>query len=194
MKKRFLFAMAMLGMCVWCHAAQAQEAGNLESRVATLEKYVDQLAPQLNDFTRGLYRDLDQRMKVMADKVAVMNLVSQQFSRVSSNAGDFLVSIDRRERLDNGHRLVLKIGNPHAASFGDVRLRLYWGKNWDPKNVKPSYEEWRNSLVGAEYAFAGPLEPGVWTEVTVDLTYDPALPFEYLECEMQVGSVKLMAK
>jgi hypothetical protein len=194
MQKIFRYAIVGLLLCCFNHPAQAQDAANLEARVAALEKYVNELTPQLNDFTRGLYHDLDWRMKTMSDKVAVLNLVSQQFSRVSSNAGDLLVSIDRRERLGNGYRLVIKIGNPHAASFGDIRLRLYWGKNWDPKNLKPTYEEWRNSLTGAEYSFAGPLEPGMWTEVTVDLAYDSALPFEYIECEMQVGSIKLTTK
>jgi len=179
---------------VFAQEPVADKTAELEARVATVEDYVRKLSPQLTDFTKGLYADIDQRMKFMTDKTVVLNLVSKQFSKVTTNAGDFLIAVDRRERLDNAYRVVLKIGNPNNASYGDAKLRLFWGQSWDPSFVKPTYEEWRKSLRGAEYTFAGALEPGVWTEVIIDINAPQGEAFEYLECEMDVGTVKLLTK
>lgn len=172
----------------------AEKTDELERRLANLEGYIQGLPTQLTDFSKGIYSDLDQRMKFAADKVVGLNIVSKQFSKVETNAGDFLLAVDQREKTANGYRLVLKIGNPHSATYSNFKLRLFWGKNWDPSFVKPSYEEWRGSLVGAEYSFAGPAEPGVWTPVTVDLVAPAGQPFEYLECEMSVGAIELQMK
>lgn len=195
LSRSLLAGVVLLGLSV-C-AAMAQEgdkASELEARVANLEEFSRGLSPQLNDFSRGLYADIDQRMKVMSDKLVSLNLVSKQFSKIETNAGDFLIAVDRREKTDAGYKIIFKIGNPHSATYGDAKLKVWWGKNWDPTFVNPTYAEWRKSLSGAEFSYPGSIEPGVWTEIAVVLPEANDAVIEYLECEMSVGSVKLQAK
>ena len=171
-----------------------QKISQLEAQIGALEEYLQDLAPRLNSFSRDIYKNINERVRQVSDKVIAINPVSRKFNKIETNAGDFLLAVDDMEKINNGYRLTIKIGNPNSAIYEDVHLRIFWGRKWDPENVKPTYEEWRSSLTGAEYKFGGPLESGKWTEVVVDLTPAAATNFEYIECEMDVGTVKLLAR
>ena len=164
----------------------------LENRVAALEEYVKKLSPTMDEFSKVLVNNLDGQVKEATGRIAVLNPVNKMFTKIETNSGMFLISVKKMEKVDNGYRLVLEIGNPNAATYSGVKLRLHWGKKWDPTFVHPSYDEWRGSLKGAEYSYPGALESGQWTQISVDVVpAENTSQIERLECEMDVETVKL---
>ena len=93
------------------------------------------------------------------------------------------------EKTDKGYLLHLFVGNPYSVKYTGAKIRLHWGKKWDPSYAKLSFGGWRQSLVGAQYSFDGALEAGRWTEIAVDLS--PADSLEYVECEMSISTALL---
>ncbi|MFA5259768.1 MAG: hypothetical protein WC450_00910 [Candidatus Omnitrophota bacterium] len=171
-----------------------QKIAQLEAKIAAMEQYMEDLAPRLNNFSKDLYDTIDQRMRFSSDKVVVLNPISKKFMKIETNAGDFLIAVENMSKIRNGYRLTFRIGNPGTATISDIKLRLLWGRRWDPKNVRPTYEDWRKSLVGAEYTFNGTLTPNAWTQVSIDATPANIRQFDHLECEMTVGAVELMSQ
>ncbi|HPB68947.1 MAG TPA: DUF3251 domain-containing protein [Candidatus Omnitrophota bacterium] len=170
-----------------------QKISQLEAKVSAMEQYIEDLAPRLNNFSKDLYDTVDQRMRFSSDKVVVLNPISKKFVKIETNGGDFLIAVENMSKIRNGYRLTFRIGNPSVATISNIKLRLLWGKRWDPKNVRPTYEDWRKSLVGAEYTFNGTMAPNAWTQVSVDATPANIRQFDHLECEMTVGAVELMS-
>ena len=192
-----LLCSGLLGGAVPAYGADdftAQKVAQLEAKVAALEAYMEDLAPRLNNFSKDLYETIDQRMRFSTDKVVVLNPISKKFAKIETNAGDLLIAVENMSKIHNGYRLTFRIGNPSSATFSNIKLRLLWGRRWDPKNVKPTYEEWRKSLVGAEFTFGGSLAPHAWTQMSVDATPANIRQFDHLECEMTIGAVELMAQ
>lgn len=168
-----------------------KEIAELKDRVVSLEDYVNRLQPSLEEFSRHLLNQTDLKVKALSDKVIVLNPISKSVVKIESNSAAFLITVKEMEKLDNGARLHLQIGNPNAVTFNGVTLRMRWGHSWDPSFAQPTYEEWRSSLVEQEFAFEGDLPNGKWTEFAVDLV--PTVPgqLEYIECEMEVKNVML---
>ncbi len=185
----------ILGLTVLISADEYtdQKIAQIEAKVAALEQYMEDLAPRLNNFSKDLYDTVDQRMRFSSDKVVVLNPISKKFAKIETNAGDFLIAVENMTKIRNGYRLTFRIGNPNAATFSNIKLKLLWGRRWNPKNVKPTYEDWRKSLVGAEYNFNGALAPNRWTQVSVDATPANIRQFDHLECELSIGAVELLS-
>ena len=200
MKRMLLLTLLCFGMpavvtsVVGADEFTDQKIAQLEAKVAALEEYMEDLAPRLNNFSKDLYDTVDQRMRFSSDKVVVLNPISKKFAKIETNAGDFLIAVENMSKIRNGYRLTFRIGNPSTATFSNIKLRLLWGRRWDPKNVRPTYEDWRKSLVGAEFTFNGTLTPNAWTQVSVDATPANIRQFDHLECEMTIGSVELMSQ
>lgn len=165
----------------------------LETRVQALEEYSEKLQKSLNSFSQKLVNTVDEQLRAAAGETAVLNPISRKVTKIETNTGTFLVSIQKTEKLSNGdgYRLYLQVGNPHGATYGDVKIRLYWGTKWDPSYQNVPYEEWRNSLTGGEYVYNGLLESGVWTDIAVDLIPAAYNQLQYVECQMEVNTVKL---
>ena len=196
---------AVLIIGLWSAApAAAQDAAvtalerrmeHLETRMGVLEGYLDELAPRLNSFSSELYKSVDQRLELATGQVAALSPISRKFTKIQTNAGTFLLAIADTEKLANGYRLTLKIGNPNAAVYSGARFKDFLGPGLGSQETwRPTYvEEWRQSLAGAEFSYKGDLVPGVWTQVIVDLVPATASQFEYIECQMEVDGVQLAA-
>jgi hypothetical protein len=168
-----------------------QRLSLLESRIQALETYIQNLQPTLNQFSGDLLTNVEQRVDAGTGKVIVLNPISKNFSKIVTNTGTFLISVQKVQKLTDGYRLYLHIGNPNAVTCSGLKLTLSWGKKWDPTFVKPSYEEWRASLVGAEFSYPGDLPSGAWTEVAVDLKPASYDQLEYIECRMDINAIKM---
>ena len=161
----------------------------LEARVQALENYIDKLPSTMKDFSKSVTNNMDMRVKEATSDVILLNPVSNKFSKIETNVGTFLISVNRMEKTDKGYLLYLFVGNPYAIKYTGAKIRLLWGKKWDPSYAKISFEGWRQSLTGAQYSFDGALDPGKWTEIAVDLS--PVESLEYVECEMSVATAML---
>ncbi len=195
MRKLVIFTLSFIFIANILKTTEAQQEwqkiDDLERKVEALEKYIEKLRPTLDGLTKNLLENIDERMEALADKVIVLNPVSKKFSKIETNAGEFLLAVHKMEKIENGYRLVLHIGNPNQAVYGGVKLKLRWGKKWEASFIKPTYEEWRRSLTIGQYSYLGSLESGRWTEVTVDLVPAQFQQIEYIECEMEVNTIQL---
>ena len=193
----------------WADENQLQ---NMDARLRTIENYLETLRPTLLNFsgniqeglasytreleknldayTQQLQESLDDQLAGQQDRKVILDTRSHAFQKVVTNTGIFLISVDKMEAVSNGYRLYLQIGNINYADFRNFTLRLIWGAPWNAGS-KLSREQWRQSLMGAEYSFEGRLEKGKWNSVEVDLIPASAQQMEYIECEMGVASIEL---
>jgi len=193
-------------------AFSQQQETELEWRVQKLEKYVETFQPtiralsnnlnesileytkdlesSLESYSQKLQINLDERLNNINRKVAVLNPYSKSYQSIETGTGIFLISVGKIEPLATGTRLHLNIGNPNYADYRDFKIKLVWGKKWGG-GFNTTYEQWRQSLSGAEYTFQGKLEKGKWNTVVVDLSSTDGGRLNYLECEMSVSSVEL---
>lgn len=195
MKKYFL-VIAVVFLAAQASPADAQQASaakveELRKRVEKLEEYTEKLQAGLNDFSKNLVSNLDQQLQAVRSNAVVVNPLSRKVSKIETNTGTFLLAVSRMDKSGEGYRLFLQIGNPNAATYGDVKLRLYWGSPFSAVSATTTYDKWRQSLKGSEFVYAGTLEAGVWTDIAVDLKPAAYSQLQYIECEMEVNTVKL---
>lgn len=189
---------------------------DIEERVQAVENYIEGFQPALNKFSEDMQntvhtynqglesnlnkyyiklRDkLDQRLSTLDNRIIVLDTSGKTFQRVDTDAGMFLVSIEKKELIENGIRLHMNIGNINFADFSDYKIKLVWGKKWTGGEAGDSYAAWRESLTGAEFSFQGALIKGVWNPVKIDLVPADSSKVEYIECGMSVSAVILEHK
>jgi len=155
-----------------------------------LDEYTTKLEGNLENFSRELQIDVENKIRAIDKETVLLNPASKNYQRIETNTGTFLIAIEKMEKIENGFKLHLQIGNPNYADFHDIYLRLFWGKAWTPQS-SISYEEWRGSLAGAEYRFPLRLEKGTWTPVKVELIPATTNTLGYIECAMEVASIEL---
>ena len=210
----FVFCMvAVFMIALLCNNVGAQQSETeLEWRVQKLEKYVETFQPTISnlsnnlnesiqEYTKGLesslenysqklQTSLDERLSGIDRQVVILNPYSKSYQSIETNTGMFLISVGKVEKLGEGVRVHLNIGNPNYAEYENFQLKLIWGSKW-AGDLTTTHEQWRQTLNGAEYSFQGRLEKGKWNTVTVDLNPTGGGQLDYLECEMTVSSVEL---
>jgi uncharacterized coiled-coil protein SlyX len=221
LKKIFVTVMsAFVLLCPRLSTAQSNEElknqiSELESRVRYLEDFVAELNTHmttlsqdlrttlgefekgvqdgLDQYSKELNNSVDQRLQAQNDEVVALNLADKGYRKVVTNSGLFLLSLQDVQRMDNGYRLGIHVGNPNFANYQGVTLKLTWGQKWDPNSIIP-YNKWRNSLATANFVYDGPLNSGTWTEVLVNIIPAKINELEYIECSLDVGSIQLNLK
>lgn len=199
MKVAFVFTVALILVVVSngpsVHAAEQSVASKIEDlrdRVAVLEDNVEGLQNGVNDFSKTLVRNVDLQLQRLNSKAVVINPLSRKVLKIETNTGAFLLAVSRMDKIDKGYRLYLQIGNANAATYGDVKFRFFWGSAMPSLSTDNKvYEKWRQSLTGAEFAYTGTLEAGVWTDIAVELKPAEYNQLQYVECEMEVNTVRL---
>ena len=171
--------------------ASAAKVEELRKRVEKLEDYTQKLQDGLNDFSKSLVSNLDQQLQTVRSNAVVVNPLSRKVTKIESNTGTFLLAVSRMDKIDGGYRLFLQIGNPNAATYGDVKFRLFWGSQYSTVSSTMTFDKWHQSLKGSEFVYSGTLEAGVWTDIAVDLKPAEYSQLQYIECEMEVNTVKL---
>jgi len=170
-----------------------QKVMELDARLTAIEKYLENLPVALGDISQNILENVDRKLLVESGKIVSLDLVSQEFSKVDTNVGTFLVAIGKREKTKNRCILYLQVGNPHAVTFKGATMKIRWGSQWNPDSINQTYQQWRESLIGYEYSYSGELKSGQWTEIAVELVpVDDK--FEYVEFQMDVNSVELTEK
>lgn len=172
----------------------AQQIQLLESKVARLEDYIEQIEPAFNDFSNDLDEHLKMRIDRAVGNVVYLDPLSKDFYKIETNAGLFLIAIKEINKLEKGYLMKLRVGNPNNASYEGVKLTVSWGKPWDPRAINKNFNDWRKSLLTAEYNFSGALESGTWTEIAVELTPIQLGHWGHIECSMDIKTIKLQKK
>ncbi|MCC6758632.1 MAG: DUF3251 domain-containing protein [Candidatus Omnitrophica bacterium] len=185
-----ILTLAQAGVALAQQASSAK-VEELRKRVEKLEDYTEKLESGLNDFSKNLVSNLDQQLQGVRSNAVVVNPLSRKVSKIESNTGTFLLAVSRMDKIDGGYRLFLQIGNPNAATYGDVKFRVFWGSQFNAVSATMTYDKWRQTLKGSEFVYSGALEAGVWTDIAVDLKPAEYSQLQYIECEMEVNTVKL---
>lgn len=190
-------------------------AQNIEKRVHALEEYVETFQPTLIEFseelqnniqkyTKGLEQSLESysnslqkqvnnHLKEMKRNTVVLDPSTPAFQSVETNGGQFLVSVDRVEKMPSGaFRLYLNIGNLNFADYNGFKIKLIWGVKFYP-GFAQKIEDWHDTLRGTEYTFEGTLYRGAWNQVEVDIDAKDSGDLAYIEFEMTVLAVELQS-
>ncbi|MCR4336188.1 MAG: DUF3251 domain-containing protein [Candidatus Omnitrophica bacterium] len=191
----FIFLTALLVFNQNQGEAQSQQdlevrLANLEARLTNIEDYLEKFRPVFADFSKNMLESVDKKMQLVTDKVVILNPVSRESVKIESNVGTILLSIQKMDKTEKGYLLTLNIGNPSAATYGNIKVKMRWGKNYVQGPVQ-NYDQWRRSLGTSEFEYPGEIEPGTWAEVAVNIPSVEAGQFEHLECEMEVGTIKM---
>jgi hypothetical protein len=196
-KHKDVLAFMMLFMMSFSSTSSAQTAARgqipeMEARISALEDYIEKLQLSLEKVSVNLQKNVDQRIESYLNRTVIINPASRKLYKVDTNSGAFLIAIKQMSKSLDGYILHMNVGNPNGAAFSDVTITLKWGKKWDKSMANVKYQQWRDSLYGADYTFDGTLEAGTWTEIVVELSpIEPGM-LEYLECQMQVNTVLLL--
>lgn len=181
----------LLPVIAFAESTSTTKVDDLKKRVAVLEENFQDLQTGINDFSKTLVHSVSQQLQEAKSTSVVINPLSRKVSKIETNTGTFLLAVSRMDKIEGGYRLYLQVGNTNAATYGDVKFRLFWGNTLNTANKDVTYEKWRQSLSGAEFAYTGTLEAGVWTDIAVDLKPVEYDQLKYIECEMEVNTVKL---
>ncbi|MCB9746981.1 MAG: DUF3251 domain-containing protein [Candidatus Omnitrophica bacterium] len=174
---------------------------NLDQRLQSVEEYLQNIPDILQNFSMTLQdsmnsmnadiqNSIQQQVQYSSFRKVLLNPTSTAFQRIDTNAGVFLIAVQKTEEIDGGYRLHLSVGNPNIADYRDFKIRLSWGEEWNP-NASISYQQWRNSLTTADYSFKGSLVKGVWSPVSVDVVPSTRRTLGVLECSMEVSSIEM---
>ena len=144
----------------------------------------------IEKYSARLERSLESKILGLSDRTIELDPYDPSYKRIDTATGMFFISVREVEPVQGGYRLSLQIGNPNYADFRDFTLRLVWGSRWNP-NSKLTYEQWRDSLTGAQYSFKGKLERGKWNPIDIEMVPATKADLAYIECELGVSSLEL---
>lgn len=102
-------------------------------------------------------------IKKALDSIAYLTPGSEGYSPVMFDLGSLVVQLADIKPYANGSKVVLKFGNPLAASIDGLKLKLEWGKV-DPKG-SPQNETVRSK----DLVISKLIRSGAWTSVPVVL-------------------------
>ena len=124
----------------------------LRERIAGLETKVLRLEGQLGRYTSRW-------------KTAEFDPTEDSFQRIDSDIASFAVSLANLQPYGDGSRITIKVGNPSAASFQNVKLNVKYGPRWpdisDPKFAE-KYAEVEAQVRTKEITLTKKVAAGSW--------------------------------
>lgn len=173
-----------------------------ESPSSLLQNQISEMRKQI-EALREEVKNLDGRLKgseVIArfhrEKVdsVIKNSVlldpsEKGYGVITTDQGKFFISLDNVEPFLDGYRIVLRIGNPYAITFRDVRISADWNKKMPSDFAK--YAEWAESKRTQEFSESTELKPGSWTTFRLALTETKSDQLGYLEVKLTTKGVRM---
>ena len=148
-----------------------------------LRNEVTQLKQQLDELKKEQDAEREARRQALdAGKSATFKPTDKGFATLRHDLGVLAVEFASVEPVDNGSRVVLRLGNVSSAAVNDVEAKVEWGK--DPSDA---------SSIRAQNVTLGRVLPqGVWSEVALLLESVPPDQLGFVRIsELTVGSVSL---
>jgi len=168
--------------------AQVQSAN---ATVTNLTGYIQELDKR----TAKLEMDISNIQSHAAGSYTAIDLSSTSgFIPISGSCGAFLVSVKNVEPYLEGYRITFKLGNPHFATFSNLRIRAVWGKQFDQAlaNSDPKYVETYNAaLKRKDFNQADELKPGAWNEIIIVLSPAKQSELGYFAVSLDAENVSL---
>jgi Protein of unknown function (DUF3251) len=165
----------------------------LETRVADLDdkrRVTEGQATLLDSRLTQVERDVfDLKLKSEPYEYAVFTPATSGYARIDTVSGNFLVMVSDFKPYANGYRLIAEIGNPNAATYANVKVKLRWGKPFVLADKTP-YEQWEKGLRTAETTIAY-VRPGQWTRTPLILSPANSEETGYVSIALETNRVEL---
>lgn len=117
------------------------------------------------------------------------------FQRIDTELGSFVVMIKDVQPFADGVKVTVSFGNPSAAQFNGVEVKLRYGARKPPfswgEGSLEKMKSWSESLQSKDMTLTEPLLPGNWNSIAIPLPNIKQDEFGYLEVKLSTNKVSL---
>lgn len=165
--RTFLLAIAMsLAACSQPDEALKKEVSALRADLITAQSQIADIESKQQLITFG--------------EVAVLDLEDKAYSRLKTEMGVMLISVERVEPHLDGVRVTLRVGNPHNVILQGFKAKVRWGgrlplPNDDQFDAKMT--TWKSAVQEKEISSSSSIFAGSWN--LVQITVAPAKQEEF---------------
>ena len=186
----------------------------LEAELATLRNTValDNSKPsiaKLETDVQGLQNGLMSLIHdANAEKRTILDPTVKGYGFVDTTAGRLVIACEGAEQYLDGHKMMLRIGNPFTMTFTGFTVSARFGKRPPefPKESPPdasqtrveqiaawrsSYNAWETSLKQKQTSFTEALQPGAWTQVSLILSPSKPEEVSYIDFQIRTDEIGL---
>lgn len=176
----------------------------LDKKVNTMAQSLAEYVIKLESDVRGEVFSL--RQSFCGAKIATLDPASKGYSSVSTDKGVFLFSVDGAEPFLDGHKIILKIGNPMNMTFLGFKLKVRYGKRppafpsfeaGDTNAVailqkwEQDWQAWEKTVRKTEFSFTDSLQPGAWNKIDFILRETKPEDVAHLEVSIETDQISL---
>lgn len=137
----------------------------LEDRISVLEKSLESYEKRQDNQTA----EIKARVNRIDFSSAYFTPASKGYTRVDTNSGIFLVSLNDIKPYANGFKISFRIGNLSSASYKDPTVAIRYNKAFD-QNM--DYLQYVNNEKEIKSQLMKELKPGSWNNI--DIVVAPA--------------------
>ena len=135
-------------------SVSSYEFDALEKRVTDLQASV-----YINRFELNKLKSLEGTIELTP--------ATKDYAISQTQHGQLYFSLQDVKKYADGHKIILQVGNPNAATFKDVVLNIRY--NYSPANAE-NWDAWKASIKETTYTLKGNLTPGTWTPYEIVLS------------------------
>lgn len=147
------------------------------------EKTRNQIENQFNQLQKQMENLFSKFSSETRQKASVNLRAPVAFHTILSNAGHFFLSVDSVEEHREGYRLKLRLGNPYAADFNDLTLKLTADNPPDKKHKEGLIE---SSVV------LSVLKSSSWRVIEINIPASKEAALERVSVELNVHQLHLL--
>jgi len=194
MKKWLFIYMPLLVMSGCTDKVLVERVAKLESDRANSATDLSSAKYEISELQtrlRQIESDFSMYKIINDNSVGYFHPGSSGFSRIDTSNGFFLVSVKKLTPYADGHKITLSIGNPLAASYTDIKVKIRWGKRYNKTLGK--YSDWEKTFHETEETILGRTAGGAWNDRTIVLS--PSTPEEIgdIRVSLDTNTVSLLS-
>lgn len=193
-----LIVLASAALVVGCQVPvdnSKKELEELRTRIDDLDAQLKTIRDQVFDANMALIRH-GTRITGIQNQYRTIVLDPggpEQFQRLDTSVGTFLVSIESIAQRADGVEVVLNVGNTTSARISGGIFTASWGSRAPPED-DDGWVDWALNLNRGEIKFTKSLEAGTWNKIPLSLKKQPIDSFGYLELSLETPSVIMLVQ
>lgn len=148
------------------------------------------------------------KQSVYGQKSAILDPSDKGYSYINTDKGVFLFTIDGADTFLDGHKIILRIGNPMNMTFSGFKLRVVYGRRppeMPSTDISKTYDEnratsqkwwedrraWAKTVRTKDITFTDTLESGAWNKVNFILPDTKPEDVAYIDVSIFTDQVSL---
>ena len=159
-----------------------------------VQYFSDQLAKQQTSISNLAWQVILLNPKSDNSEAVFDAANSTGFSRINTDSGFFLVSLENVEPYLEGFRINLEVGNPLLATYKNLKFQVSWGKKFDSKeaaNDPNAYQKWLSGLHSKKISIPDDLAAGAWNKVQLVLSPAKSDELGYIAVKLSTDTASL---